>query len=100
VALVGQDRERGGTAALVSADLRGDVGICGGDFTGARRASLELGDQGEARAGEGLVERPILAADMEARLEVRLGYLAPTLLDALPCSGDQLLDHCHRTRKA
>src|SRR4029077_12524857 len=61
VRLVGQDRERGGAAALVGADLAID-GRRGGDLTGAGRAALELGDQGEARAHQRLVERPILAA--------------------------------------
>ena len=100
VGLVGEDRERGGAAALVGADLLGDVVAVGGDLAGAGRAPLELGDQREAGAHQRLVEGPVLAAAGEPRLEVGLRELAAARVHPLPGPGDELLDHSHLTARA
>ncbi len=97
--LVGQHRERRGTAALIGGDLGAHVGPSR-DLPGVRRAPLELGDQGEPRAHQGLAEGAVLAAPGQARFEIGLRKLAATCLHSLPGPGDQLVDDSHWTARA
>jgi hypothetical protein len=53
MALLGEDRQRRGASALVGLDDLGDRGALA-DLAGAGRAALVLGDDRDARPGEGL----------------------------------------------
>ena len=80
---LGQDRERRGTAALVSRDqflhrVRAPRQVAGGG-----RAPLVLGDQRDPRRGQRLVEGPALDARRDRSLELLERDLLTAALDLL-----------------
>ena len=65
---LGEDRQRGRAAALVGPDDLRDARALA-DGARGRRAALVLGDQGDARAGQGLLEGAALGARRDRLLQ-------------------------------
>ena len=89
-----EDRQRRGAAALVGLDdLR--HARARADVPGARGAALVLGDHPDARDGDGLRERAVLARSGELALQVGLRHLALPAVDVVTGRLDDVVEHAH-----